>query len=127
MAHRTELETKSRTPLDRKGQDVIGQDRRREGRATKTVQDTLMSPLNVLVLCPCVCGESTPLAVLGQTGHLLLPTVPALSVFGWLCACRMCGLGNEPGEAVELRLKQRWINHFSLWAGEPQLAWGHKH
>lgn len=35
-----------------------------------------------------------------------------------VCVHRLCGLGNEPGEAVEHRLKHRWINHFSLAAGE---------
>lgn len=75
-----------------------------------------------------MCGGS--LAVLGQTGHSETFTAakcPSTESFGSFCVRRVCGLGNEPGEAVEHRLKQRWINHFSLWAGEWQLAWGHKH
>lgn len=39
-------------------------------------------------------------------------------------AQRVRGFGNKPGEAVELRLKQWWIDYFSLWAGEWQPAWG---
>lgn len=76
---------------------------------------------------PHVRGESTTLAVLGQTRQLETPTTakcPGMESFGWFSARRVCGFGNEPGEAVERRLKQRWINHSGLWAVEWQLAWG---
>lgn len=36
----------------------------------------------------------------------------------WLSARSVRGLGNAPGEAVELRLKQGRINHPRLRAGE---------
>lgn len=65
-----------------------------------------------------MCGGSTTLAVLGQTGHSETFTAASTESFGSFCVRRVCGLGNEPGEAVEHRLKQRWINHFGLWAGE---------
>lgn len=41
--------------------------------------------------------------------------------------CRLCGPGNEPGEAVEHRLRQRWINRLNIRAREWQQARGHKH
>lgn len=41
--------------------------------------------------------------------------------------CRLCSPGKEPGEAVEHRLRQRWINRLNIRAREWQQARGHKH